>query len=111
MSYIVSGFKKKLRYVFAITDKTEGILIGEISLNLNASGQTAELGYWLGEPFWGKCLMTEAATGILNFGFNKLDLSQVYASTNPDNIPSIVQKTEHDLFVLQSLLIPSCRET
>ena len=37
----------------------------------------AELGYWLGRPYWGQGLMSEAATGALRFAFETLGLHKV----------------------------------
>ena len=95
MSYIVQGFKKGIRYVFAIIDKSKSVLIGEISLNLDASKKKAELGYWLGEPFWGHGIMTEALGAVLGFGFGKLDLDWIFASTSDNNIGSIKVLEKH----------------
>lgn len=45
----------------------------------------AELGYWIGRPFWGKGYMTEAVRAILRHAFLDLGLSAVWASSNADN--------------------------
>lgn len=37
----------------------------------------AELGYWLGKPYWGQGLMSEAATAALRFAFETLGLHKV----------------------------------
>jgi RimJ/RimL family protein N-acetyltransferase len=37
----------------------------------------AEIGYWLGRPFWGRGLMSEAATAALRFAFEMLGLHKV----------------------------------
>ena len=37
----------------------------------------AEMGYWLGRPFWGKGYMTEAATAAVRFAFETLGLHKV----------------------------------
>ncbi|WP_165043390.1 GNAT family N-acetyltransferase [Dysgonomonas sp. ZJ709] len=39
----------------------------------------AEIGYWIGEPYWGKGFATEAVKLLLNVAFNKLGLLRVYA--------------------------------
>jgi RimJ/RimL family protein N-acetyltransferase len=47
---------------------------------------SAELGYWLGEPYWGKGLMTEAVKLVTEYGFSELKLKRIYAGvfeTNP----------------------------
>lgn len=67
ISYAVQGFKSKQRYVFAIILKSQGELIGEISLHLWGSKVEAELGYWVGEPFWNQGIATEAIEAVLRF--------------------------------------------
>lgn len=48
---------------YAIT-RDDDRLIGVVSLKCDA-GQPPELGYWLGEPFWGQGFAPEAAIGLL----------------------------------------------
>lgn len=39
----------------------------------------AELGYWLGEPFWNKGIMTEAVQAMVDYAFNNFKLIRIYA--------------------------------
>lgn len=39
----------------------------------------AEIGYWLGEEFWGQGIMTEAVRALTRWGFEHFDLSRIYA--------------------------------
>ena len=39
----------------------------------------AEIGYWIGEPYWGKGYATEVVKLLLNVAFEELNLSRVYA--------------------------------
>ncbi len=48
---------------FAINLKANGQLIGNISL-VAINVDQAELGYWLGEPFWNQGYGSEAATAL-----------------------------------------------
>jgi ribosomal-protein-alanine N-acetyltransferase len=88
MNFVLQGFKNKERYVFAITLKGNDELIGEIGLHLDKNNDSAQFGYWLGEPFWGKGIATEALGVILKFGFETLHLNKIYATHYPDNIAS-----------------------
>jgi RimJ/RimL family protein N-acetyltransferase len=40
----------------------------------------AELGYWIGVPFWGSGYATEAASVVIEYGFQKLKLERIFAS-------------------------------
>lgn len=88
LSYVYRGFKEKTHYAFAIILREQEQLVGEISLHLKP-GLSAELGYWIGEPFWNRGFATEAIETITSFGFNKLGLYRIYAECHRDNIPSI----------------------
>jgi len=85
ISYVVQGFKNKVRYVFAIILKDHDEFIGEISLHLHNNVDRAELGYWVGEPFWSKGIAIEAVAAILHFGFEKLGLNEIFATSHADN--------------------------
>jgi len=79
------GFKKNVRYAFAINLTENWELIGVIGLSIDKDHNKAELGFWVGEPFWGRGIMTEAAEEILKFGFGKLNLNKIYATHFIDN--------------------------
>jgi [ribosomal protein S5]-alanine N-acetyltransferase len=64
----------------AITLRSDGRQIGGIGLRLEKQHQHAELGYWLGVPFWGHGYATEAASEILRYGFGALALHRIFAS-------------------------------
>lgn len=51
--------------------------------------RTAEIGYWLGEEYWGKGIMTETVKAITAFAFHNFDLCRLYAgvfATNPASV-------------------------
>jgi hypothetical protein len=47
-----------------------------------------EVGFWLGEPHWGRGFMPEALGAMLRYGFENLNLSTVYARHFLDNTRS-----------------------
>jgi ribosomal-protein-alanine N-acetyltransferase len=75
--------------VFAITTKQTNCLIGAVGLMLHKEELQAELGYWIGRPFWGQGFATEAAQTIIKYGFEKLCLSSIYADCFQWNATSI----------------------
>ena len=71
---------------FAITLREDGALIGAIGLRAERAHQRAELGYWIGVPWWGHGYATEAARAVVAFGFDELGLNRVFArhmTSNP----------------------------
>ena len=84
-NFILQGFKNEERYVFAVTLKDKNELIGEIGIHLDKDHNRAEIGYWIGEPFWGSGIATESVRAILEFGFNTLQLNKIHATHYTDN--------------------------
>jgi ribosomal-protein-alanine N-acetyltransferase len=64
----------------AITLRSDRRQIGGIGLRVEDQHQHAELGYWLGVPFWGMGYATEAAREMLRYGFSDLHLHRIFAS-------------------------------
>lgn len=65
---------------FAITSGETGELIGAIGLEILAVHERAEVGYWIGKPFWSNGYCTEALIAVLQYGFESLGLERIYAS-------------------------------
>jgi [ribosomal protein S5]-alanine N-acetyltransferase len=70
---------------FAIALRGSGEFCGGIGLRIMSEHRRAELGYWLGVPYWGKGYATEASQEILRFGFETLKLRRIYASYVTEN--------------------------
>jgi ribosomal-protein-alanine N-acetyltransferase len=69
----------KQSLALAIRRKEDGILVGAISLFDILGEYRAELGYWVGEPFWGNGYASEAGQAVLAFGFTGLKLKRIHA--------------------------------
>jgi len=65
--------------IFAITLKPAGQLVGSIGLVLRPGHEKAELGYWIGLPFWSQGYATEAARAVIDCGFRTLGLNRIEA--------------------------------
>lgn len=73
--------------VLAITLSGDGQpLVGTVSLSVVPQHRRAELGYWIGVPYWGNGYCTEAVIAMIEYGFEKLKLHKITArhmSSNP----------------------------
>jgi len=65
---------------FAVTLRASGDLAGAIGLVITRRFDHAELGYWIGKPYWGKGFCTEAARAVIDYGFAHLGLHRIHAS-------------------------------
>jgi ribosomal-protein-alanine N-acetyltransferase len=91
------------RGVFAIATETEAI--GSIGLTLghDVHRYTAELGYWLAEPFWGRGIMTRAVKAMAYFGFSELGLYRIRAEPYAVN-PASARVLEKAGFLLEGTM-------
>ncbi|BDZ71161.1 N-acetyltransferase [Methanobacterium petrolearium] len=64
--------------------------VGGIGLTLGEDIEriSAELGYWLGEKYWGKGITSSGIKGIVTYGFNELGLERIFAKPLEHNTPS-----------------------
>ena len=64
---------------------------GSIGLQLHGDVErvSAEIGYWLGEPFWGRGIVTDALRAVTSRAFDEFSLTRIYALPFADNAPSI----------------------
>lgn len=66
--------------------------IGTISIMFNRQDdvyrKSAEIGYWLGVPFWGKGIMTSAIVYMCNLAFKYCNIERIYAETFEINTAS-----------------------
>ncbi len=76
-------------------------LVGTISLELGKDiyTGTAELGYFIGEPFWGRGIATKAVELITHYGFEELNLRRIYAAVFAPNKASmrVLEKNGYQL--------------
>jgi len=49
---------------------------------------TAELGYWLAEPFWGNGIMTDAVRALSEYAFKELGIQRIFAEPYTTNAAS-----------------------
>jgi len=74
-----ADFANDDRYEFAITDRVTGELYGAIGISHNKNYHKGEMGYWIGEQFWGRGFTTEAAAALIDFVFTAKGFHKVFA--------------------------------
>ena len=60
-------------------------LCGGVGLMIEPDHRRAELGYWIGVPYWKNGYATEAAQAVVEYGFRTLGLHRIFASHVPGN--------------------------
>lgn len=97
--------QNRMGYVFAIYDDETFIGVGSVVPQADVYHNSAEIGYWLGEPFWHKGYATEAVKLLTRYVFDKLNLIRIYAGVFAGNTASmkVLEKAGYRLeAVLQS---------
>ena len=64
---------------YAITIKESRDLIGAIGLVIVTKHKKANLGYWIGQPYWGIGYCSEAAKRLIAYAFDVLAMHRVIA--------------------------------
>jgi len=86
--WIKIASNEKFGYYFAITIDDDAV--GGIGLTVGEDIEriSAEVGYWLGEEYWGKGITSSALNGIVNYGFEDLSLERIFSLPLENNIAS-----------------------
>jgi ribosomal-protein-alanine N-acetyltransferase len=78
----ISGHKENWEtgtsLTYAIIFKKDTSLIGAVSL-VEIHANEAELGYWVGVPYWNQGYCTEAVNALIEFSFSSLSINRVDA--------------------------------
>ncbi|MFH1313813.1 MAG: GNAT family N-acetyltransferase [Candidatus Eisenbacteria bacterium] len=75
------NFNEDKGVTFAVISKEGGHLMGAISLmGISRRFSRAELGYWIGKPYWNQGFCTEAGETVLKYGFEEMGLNRIFAS-------------------------------
>ncbi len=88
---------------FAI--EKEGLAVGGIGLvpGTDVYRKNAEIGYWLGEDYWGQGIVSEAVGLLVTYGFEELGFEKIYAGVFAPNIGSM-RVLEKAGFVKEAIL-------
>lgn len=88
--YITSMLSSDKTKTFAFAITVDDKVIGSIGVFRceNIHFRTAEMGYYIGEPYWGNGLATSAVTQICNYIFNNTDIIRIFAEPFDYNLAS-----------------------
>jgi [ribosomal protein S5]-alanine N-acetyltransferase len=95
LNYILNQYKSGKIAPWAVEYRTNNKVIGTIDfVAWSISHRRAEIGFILSKDYWGKGLMVEAATKVIEFGFNNMELNKIEAPCMVENVQSqrVLQK-------------------
>lgn len=79
LSFIANAPQGEEAATFAVLLKQEGalVLVGMCGFARRPGEPAPELGYWIGEPFWGRGIATEAARAVIDYAFSETAITQI----------------------------------
>lgn len=80
------GFQDGTLVDLAITRRPHKFVMGAVGLAINTEHNHAELGYWVGKPYWKQGYATEAARELVRYGFEVIGLNRIHShhfASNP----------------------------
>ena len=85
--YFIDLFKERNGFRWGIELKGEGKLIGSLGYYkwTKPTGVQAEMGYDLDPDYWGRGIMKEAMTAVIDFGFKRMRLNRIEVLIMPAN--------------------------
>jgi len=84
---LVRQDKKNLRSVIDVDGSFAGMIGAFLQVDVNK--HNAELGYWLGEPYWGKGIITKAINLKCKQVFETTDVNRIFAAVFSYNLASM----------------------
>ena len=71
--------------MWVVEEKVTGHLLGHAGLQHLEDSENVEVGYYFGQPAWGKGIATEAGAASIRYGFETLGLEKILAVVRPEN--------------------------
>jgi [ribosomal protein S5]-alanine N-acetyltransferase len=101
---MVVGSKPETNFAIAVDDEAVGGV--GYTVQPDVGHRSAEIGYWLGEEFWGRGIATEALIAVTEHAFSTGDLCRLYAHVFAWN-PASARVLEKAGYAFEGRLIKS----
>ena len=73
----VVGQKPETNFAIAVAGEAAGGI--GFTVQHDVGRRSAEIGYWLGEEFWGRGIATDALIAVTDYAFSNYDVCRLYA--------------------------------
>ncbi len=93
--------------IFTIEKNNEALGAIGFQLGKDVERISAEIGYWLAEPFWGQGIVTEVLGAVTSYAIEQFDLKRLFALPFEWNHPSF-RVLEKAGYILEGRMHNSC---
>jgi ribosomal-protein-alanine N-acetyltransferase len=88
-AWVLHASRRSPELSFALASKHQAIGGIGLALQNDVHKRSAEIGYWLGEPFWGRGIATQAVKAFIKYAFARFDLVRLYEGVFEWNPPPL----------------------
>jgi len=94
---IAIDLKPETNFAIAVGDQAVGAI--GFSPQADVGYRSAEIGYWIGEQFWGRGIASDALKAVTDHAFASFDLNRLYAHVFEWNVASarVLEKAGYEL--------------
>ena len=85
----IASLSDEVEMVRLAVRRSDGTVVGCMGIRTRPDRGEADLGYWIGKPFWNQGYATEVVRGAINLAFEHFPVDRVTASAMPANRASI----------------------
>jgi len=90
-------------HCFALHAAGQFIGVGSVQPQQDIHRSSGEIGYWIGEPFWGKGYGTDTVRQLVHFTFTETKLTRLFAGVFSNN-PASMRVLEKAGFIKEAVL-------
>ena len=87
-AFVADAWQRKGSLECALRDRKDGTFVGIAALTIGDDPTEAEIGYWIGVPFWGRGFATQASEVLIRHGFTAMGLDRIVSTVVRENTAS-----------------------
>lgn len=72
-----ADFTERSFLTLAIVQKSDNQLVGCVSFGMSLKRQLGEIGYWIGQEYWGKGYGTQASRVVMDYAFANMNANKI----------------------------------
>ena len=88
VAFVADAWHRNGSLECALRDRKDGTFVGIAALTMGDDPTEADLGYWIGLPYWGRGYATQASHALIRHGFTAMGLDRILSTVIRENTAS-----------------------